>query len=630
MDSTQDSDEEDGGEKTLQSHETYLCQGLKQLYESQQLCDVTLGVEGRSFPCHRMLLASVSPYFRDIFINSSHESQNGEIQLKDMAASTLHSLLDYLYTEELSLTAETAQDLFTAASKLQILPLKEAAGRFLEMNISMNNCLSLYGLAHQHNHEALTQATSRYIKQHFGPLTEQDAFLSLQHDALTNLISSESLEVSSELIIYQAVRNWVEAAASTRLPLFKELLGHVRFPLLTHEELTDVQADIAEYYRHVRLRWKELDGAGRLQESGGLRKGMYNDYFVCVEVSENRIQGGNGPESFLLCFDPQAEKWEKLPPVKYLSYSGCASLDCKLYLSGGQEDNCAFVDSLYEYNSLTSQWTQLPSMSAARAVHPFLACNKILYALGGCSDAGPLSSAEAFSVAHNAWAPICNLPLALMYPASTVLKSKLYLMGGKATRSYRGLLIYDTNTDWWTEVPMEFACYGAAAISVGPGIYVFGGYTEERSNLLTHGTTATEEVPFCTKGSFYLHENGRVCWDMNIPDLPVALAFACAVQWQGKIYLLAGKDEQQRYSAIYSWAPEDMSWTQCPEEIPATNSDTQIFSCTALKMPQKPIRTLLLETVATSAVVGVDVAKKGHLSPSARDGCTLNCCWGGR
>ncbi|KAK9403030.1 kelch-like 9 [Crotalus adamanteus] len=627
MDSLKDSDEEDGLEKPLQSHETYLCQGLKQLYQSQQLCDVTLGVEGKSFPCHRMLLASVSPYFRDLFTSGSCESQNGEILLEDMTASTLHSLLDYLYTEELSLSAETAQDLFTAASKLQILPLKETVGRFLEMNISMGNCLNLYGLAYEFNHPPLLQAALSYIEQHFGTLTKQDAFLNLDSAALINLICSDHLEITSELVIYQAVRSWVEAATSLRLPLFQKLLGHVRFPLLAHDELVDVQADMAEYYRHVRLRWKELDGAGRLQESGGLRKGMYDNYFVCVEVNENRIQDGDNTESYLHCFDPHAEKWEKLPPVKYLSYSGCASVGCKLYLSGGQKDNCTFVDTLYEYSSLTSQWIQLPSMSTTRAVHPFLGCNKKLYALGGCNDLGPLSSAEAFCVEQNIWTSIANLPLALMYPASAVLKNKLYLIGGKASWSYRGLLIYDTNANWWTEVPMEFACYGAAAVSVGNGIYVLGGYSEERGNVLVHTGMASEEVPSCTKGSFYLCENGRVNWDVNIPELPIALAFACALEFQGKIYLLAGKDENNSYNTSYSWVPEDTSWTQCPEEIPVTN-EVRLFNCATLKMPKKPIRILLLATTARSTVTGVDDAKKGQFGSFSSDGCGLNCCWG--
>nr|XP_028591992.1 kelch-like protein 12 isoform X1 [Podarcis muralis] len=629
MDSLMDSDEEDGIEKPLPSHEAYLCQGLKQLYQTQQLCDVTLGVEGKSFPCHRMLLASVSPYFRDMFVHS--ESHNAEIQLEDITASTLHCLLDYLYTEEVSLTAETAQDLFTAASKLQILPLKETAGRFLEMNISMNNCLSLYSLAHQHNHQPLLDAASCYIKQHFVPLAKQEAFLNLEPKALISLISSDNLEVPSELIVYQAVRNWVESAASVRLPLYKELLGHVRFSLLTHEELVDVKADTAEYYKHVRLKWKELDGAGRLQASGGLRKGMYDDCLACLKLDESRTQDGDDPKSYLYCFDPNAEKWETLPPLKYLSYSGCASMGCKLYLSGGQKADSSFVDTLHQYDSLTSQWTQLPSMSTARALHPFLACDKKLYAVGGCSDTGPLSSAEAFSVEQNAWAPISSLPLAVMYPASTVLRNKLYLVGGKASRSYKGLLIYDTNADWWNEVPMDFACYGAAAVSVSNGIYVFGGYTEERGNFVVQSAMATEELPNCTKGSFYLFENGRVSWEVTVPELPIALAFSCAVEWQGKIYLLAGKDETRSYNTIYSWVPEDTSWTRCPEEIPMTASQVRISSVTPLKMPKKPIQLLLFGTALSPAVSGVDDVKKQQLSSSSsREGCSLNCCWGGR
>lgn len=492
----------------------------------------------------------------------------------------------------------------------------------------MNNCLSLYSLAHEHNHQGLHQTASRCISQHFEPLTKQDTFLSLQYVALINLLSSDRLEVSSELVIYQAVRNWVESASAVRLPLFKELLGYVRFPLLTREELVDVQAEIAEYYKHVRLRWKELDGAGRLLESGGLRRGMYDQCFVCTEVNDSKIQDGDDLDSYLHCFDPHAEKWETLPPMPYLIYSGCAAVDCKLYQSGGQKDNCSFVDTLHEYSGLTNRWTQLPSMSTRRAVHPFLVCGKKLYALGGCNDAGPLASAEVFSVEQNTWAPIANLPLPLMYPGSTVLRNKLYLIGGKTSRNYRGLLIYDTNDDWWTEVLMDFACYGAAAVSVGTGIYVIGGYTEERGNFLVHTAIATEEGPYCTKGSFYLCEDGRVNWEVNIPQLPMALSFACALEWQGKIYLLAGKDDQRSYNTSYTWVPGDMSWSLCPEEIP-TFKEARIFSSVILKMPKKPLRCLLLEKSAALAVVGVDDAKKGQPGSSTMEGCGLNCCWGG-
>ncbi|EMP42086.1 Kelch repeat and BTB domain-containing protein 5 [Chelonia mydas] len=77
----------------------------------------------------RVLLAAVSPYFKDVFTSFGKESQGGEVVLQDMAPSILQSILQYIYTEELSLSLETAPDLFAAASKLQIRPLVEICCR---------------------------------------------------------------------------------------------------------------------------------------------------------------------------------------------------------------------------------------------------------------------------------------------------------------------------------------------------------------------------------------------------------------------------------------------------------------------------------------------------------------------
>ncbi|EMP42087.1 Kelch repeat and BTB domain-containing protein 5 [Chelonia mydas] len=103
--------------------------GLKQLYQDHQLCDATIVAEGKRFPCHRMLLAAVNPYFRAMFVSSFKESQDGEVLLQDMAPSTVQTILQYLYTEKISVTSETAQAVFIAASRLQILPLLEICSR---------------------------------------------------------------------------------------------------------------------------------------------------------------------------------------------------------------------------------------------------------------------------------------------------------------------------------------------------------------------------------------------------------------------------------------------------------------------------------------------------------------------
>ncbi|XP_060549150.1 kelch-like protein diablo isoform X2 [Pantherophis guttatus] len=215
-------------------------QGIKELYQGQQLCDITLVADGRRFPCHRILLASVSLYFQRMLTSTFKESREGEIVLMDLSATCLQSLLDYVYTGELLLLWEEAEELFTAASRLQITSALDIITRFLRERISMENCLELYVLSYSHNHRPLLHSTSSYIAFHFEHLSELPAFLYLDVGILITIIASEILVVDSELTVYKAVRRWVTYNLAERLPKFAALMDYVRLPLLTPEELAEL------------------------------------------------------------------------------------------------------------------------------------------------------------------------------------------------------------------------------------------------------------------------------------------------------------------------------------------------------------------------------------------------------
>lgn len=89
----------------------------------------------------RALLASVSPYFQAVFSGDFKESRDGEVLLKDMDPGILHSLLTYLYSGELALRPESAEDVFTAASRLQLMPALALASRYHERSGSSACCI---------------------------------------------------------------------------------------------------------------------------------------------------------------------------------------------------------------------------------------------------------------------------------------------------------------------------------------------------------------------------------------------------------------------------------------------------------------------------------------------------------
>nr|XP_032653837.1 kelch-like protein 5 [Chelonoidis abingdonii] len=601
-------------------------QGFQELYQAQQLCDVALVAAGRRFPSHRLVLGSVSPYLRDRM--ASAESQGGEVQLQDVSPSILQSILHYLYTEELALTDECAQELFVTASRLQIPPLLETVGRFLMESISLETCLRLYALAHTHQHLGLLHAAGRYVSLHFRSLCEHDAFLHLDLGTLSDIITSDSLAVTSELTVYWAVGRWVRADPAGRLPLLPELVGHLRLALLTPEELAEMQADVAELSGAARLGLKELAGEGRLQENGGLRRGMYEEVIVCV--GRRGHAAGEDLDSPLDCFDPHTERWGAPLGSVPVRFPGFAALGHKLYVAGGCGPDGCFSTSLHEYDACSGQWAQLPSMSWPLDPHGFLVCSRRLYAMGGCAEAaGKLDSAETFDLEKKQWAAAARLPFPLSYFASAALHNKLYLIGGKkhvagALATHRGLLIYHISSDSWAQVPLGVGlCHAGAAATAG-GICVVGGCRDEDLGEEGEGASCLGNIQ-ASQACFFLGEDGKVRQEVAIPALPRAIESAGAVCWRGRVYVVGGKDSARWLNTVYCWEPSAAAWTLC-REGPATAECVGWFGCVTLQVPIRALRTLFQgqptapaagqrmqdPTCGTFPVVGPAPRDRGH------------------
>ncbi|XP_044291385.1 kelch-like protein 35 [Varanus komodoensis] len=600
-------------------------QGLRQLSHTEGLCNATLIAGGRRFPCNRALLASISPYFQAMFASGFKESVDGEVLLQDMNPAVLQSLLGYLYSGELSLSAETAEDLFTAASRLQLSPALALISRYLVEKISMESCLRLYSLAWDHNNPALLQGSMRYLSLHFEPLLEHKDFPCLDLGALVGILSSDHLAVPSEMAVFLAVQRWVAAEPAGRLPTLGTLLRHVRLPLLTREEIARIQADVAALGREVEVQWEDLDGAGRLRESGGLRQGMFRERIVCIKVPRLRdiLSVSEDMDCYMECINPGTGSRTRLPPLELVALPGCSALEHRLYLSGGKHSDGSYSRALHEYNSLADRWVQLPAMSTPRSVHMLLACKQRLFALSGWNDTGALASAECFDVARQAWAPIASLPIILRFSASAPYKNRLYLIGGDADSDevlYQGILVYDIHLDTWAQVPLDFCLHGAAAVPMETGICVIGGFFSKKIAHSYPNGRFSQLLP-CTSKCFFMHEAGTVSREVVIPPLPLPLAFAGATCFQGKVYVMGGVCTSRTHDSIYHWQPGEAAWTRYPESLTGQGAVVRrVLKCVTLKVARPKMRTLIRDASASQVAVGL-LDSKAPSGEGSRDGC---------
>ncbi|XP_040183005.1 actin-binding protein IPP-like [Rana temporaria] len=570
--------------------------GLKEMYFSESLCDVTIQTEEEHFLCHRVVLASVSPYFRALFMSPMKEATLGEVCLSDVPSTVLQIILHYIYTGEVDVTMDNVEELFIVSGRLQITAMQDLCSRYLAMRIDNENCLWIYSLAYSHNHVILLEETMNHIVWNLSSLCGKEDFFHLAMEELVNILSSDDLMFSSELAVYDIARRWWEFHTQND-PLPPELLKVIRLPLLTPVELEKVSRDIPS------------DDGSPLHPPTGirLRQGMFEERIVCMD--SRSFDTADSEEAFHFnTYDPTTESWERLPFCGYFEQTGIVAVGCHLYVSGGCGNEGSPSNALHVYDSVLNEWSVLPSMTHPRAGHGFLAYRNMLYAFGGYNHSELTDSVECFNVLDNSWRNLSSMPKALHSFASTVLKGRLFAIGGMARKDvdlmhYPGFHIYDILTDAWSQFPLPMVFSAAGAVTLRDKIYIIATCKPRHDDLNAYpayDANSTEEEyeaylmyneePNTICRSFCMDHLGRICHS-RIPAVLESTSYAAVIRWMHRIYILGGSDEHyMSIFAIFYWSPGEPRWTLCAKDVPFLITD---FGNGTLRVPQKHISPLI-------------------------------------
>ena len=101
-------------------HSEQLLQGLNLLRQHHELCDVILRVGDVKIHAHKVVLASISPYFKAMFTGNLSEKENSEVEFQCIDETALQAIVEYAYTGTVFISQDTVESLLPAANLLQI------------------------------------------------------------------------------------------------------------------------------------------------------------------------------------------------------------------------------------------------------------------------------------------------------------------------------------------------------------------------------------------------------------------------------------------------------------------------------------------------------------------------------
>jgi len=99
-------------------HHSLFFAGAEQLFKNEELTDVTIAAEEELFRAHKIVLSICSTFFSNLFRRLGADKH--VIFLKDIRASHLQLLLQYMYAGEVRVQEEELTELLNAAQSLEI------------------------------------------------------------------------------------------------------------------------------------------------------------------------------------------------------------------------------------------------------------------------------------------------------------------------------------------------------------------------------------------------------------------------------------------------------------------------------------------------------------------------------
>ena len=422
------------------------------------------------------------------------ESRQDHVDLKGVSATAVAALVRFAYTGELKVSLDDVMEVLAGASHLQMAAAVKLCSRYLLNELSCSTCVDILNMSEMFSLMEVKSAVVKYMCRFFEKVAQNDQFMKLSVTHLCMFVESNELNVKSELSLFQHVSGWIAADPNQRLKEIAHVMQHIRFAMMTPEQLVDqvshspfmTQKSEARVYLDEALHYHVLPARQPLKQTP---RTQVRATPSLVTLGGRRGMGfnigykHNSDKMYVL----RSGKWQKLANApSNILYAAVAVVNNYLYVCGGMGQPAHAQATCLRFDPHNSSWTEIQPMIICRQSFPLIGIPGKLYAFGGGipraddPDHLPTIESEMYSIELDTWTAISPLPGPRKSAAACELSGKIYISGGRTeTETVPTMWSYSPDANTWEEraallVPLA----GHAMMVVKNDIY-----TIDRSNM---------------------------------------------------------------------------------------------------------------------------------------------------
>ncbi|XP_035667935.1 kelch repeat and BTB domain-containing protein 8-like [Branchiostoma floridae] len=403
---------------------------LNDLRKRAELTDVVLEVERTSFPCHRAVLASCSPYFRGMFTSGYAEAKQERVSIQKVTKEAMATILGYAYTGCLRTAPDQVQAVMSAARLLQVDFVYQKAAEYMKDHLDVFNCTDVLMYTDMLGDLPLQEVSGRFIASKFNQVVLQSSFLQLSLPLLQRVLNRDDLMANSEEVIVEAAFRWIDFKQEERLQHLPDICKSLRRTFISSDKLVELES-----------KCQSTNSELVYSDSTTQRVGMTRTEMQIAVLREASTEF----PLYTRCFDlSRGTRYTMNMPANLECFTMIGTDEGELYLAGGviieAGGTCTATNKwgerkFFQYNHLLNTWEPRCDMIGNRIRCSLVCLDGYIYAIG---DGRTNRTAERYDPSRDQWICIPTIPYPMPRAHSRMFSSvycavalddSIYVMG---------------------------------------------------------------------------------------------------------------------------------------------------------------------------------------------------------